>query len=164
MNQREIKFRAWSEHEKIMYMPDYTEEEDFYITCDGEVKFLSETGMYERHIPKEYRKDWHLMQYTGLKDKNGKEIYEGDIITYWNGTMNLDPNGEHMHNGYNYSIAPHISSKVVFEQASFRIENGNPLGSRYIQPHEIEVIGNIYEHPELLSENAMVSPAKTPEA
>jgi len=65
MKSREIKFRAWHEINKNMHPPSSM----FEITTNGQI----------------YREgfnctdDYILMQYTGLKDKNGKEIYEGDI-------------------------------------------------------------------------------------
>lgn len=74
-----------------------------------------------------------LMQYTGLKDKNGKEIYEGDICK--NGDYESDAHA------YNYRI-----EEVVYneKEASFSGWNFNEDGMT------CEVIGNIYENPELL--------------
>lgn len=76
-------------------------------------------------------KDIDIMQYTGLKDKNGKEIYEGDIVLW------IDSKGNKRQN------------KVFFERGAFRLRN------TYFELLEygiLEVIGNIYENPELLEE------------
>jgi uncharacterized phage protein (TIGR01671 family) len=85
----------------------------------------------------------NLMQFTGLLDKNGKEIYEGDLLRIKSLYETGDP----------VDSAP---NEVYFKEGSFRIafHNGvlnsafctGELGSNW----EVEVIGNIYENPELL--------------
>lgn len=70
-----------------------------------------------------------LMQYTGIKDKNGKEIYEGDIVQW------IDSDGKIR------------KDNVFFENGAFRICNSNFEIWEY---GELEAIGNIYENPELL--------------
>lgn len=122
---RDIKFRIWDNKEKTMI-----ENKDIYSLNFGEYIYFSSVSV-GGFIWNDC--DYQLMQYTGLKDKNGKEIYEEDVLDY----------GEFG------------KYKVIFNKASFKIQkldnlNGNLhlLGECFFD--EIEVIGNIYENPELL--------------
>lgn len=75
-----------------------------------------------------------LMQYTGLRDKNGKEIYEGDIVA-------VENEGD-------------VISKCIFELGQFiLVDNVGGIWARqlYHQPHRLTIVGNIYENTELLS-------------
>ena len=112
---REIKFRAW--YEGKMY-------EVFEINISGSTVAISlpRFPFIQDVIPDE------LMQYTGLKDKNGNEIYEGDVIRH-------EFEGE-------YGPYEHRDTVEYHEGAFYPIceKPGN----------EFEVIGNIYENPELL--------------
>ena len=127
---REIKFRAWDkENEKMMKVSS--------LSLENKEIAVRENGTY--HF---FRiKDIELMQYTGLKDKNGKEIYEGDIIKYkfpYDARLN------------------HISPvKFLETETSFGVKDrcGNeiPLYSITINKF-FEVIGNIYENKNLLEE------------
>ena len=83
-----------------------------------------------------YFEDIELMQYTGLKDKNNKEIYEGDILS--NG------NDEKLY-------------KIIFENGSFRAEFKGDFEEHSFDLIDVvaqgcEIVGNIYENPELLGE------------
>ena len=84
-------------------------------------------------------------QYTGLKDKNGKEIYEGDVLRW----KYKDDNG------YRTQKGDKIIGAVWYNTGTteYRVEKGND-DSRLneFNTSEIEIIGNIYENPELISE------------
>lgn len=114
---REIKFRAWMSNDKEMLDPV-----DLNTMCILNCGL----GISESAI---------LMQYTGLKDKNGKEIYEGDVLKVDNGcntVISWDNDG-----------CRFIDNRD-FDSDSFTYYDGFSSMSEY------EVIGNIYENPELL--------------
>ena len=115
---RNIKFRAWDKWEKRMIKPH---NGDF-------IKW---------HAMSNWKDCLEVMQYTGLKDKNDTEIYDGDIVQLANG----------------------VKQKVYWENEIFawNVERFSRNGRvNYIMLYELrdittfEVIGNIYEHPELL--------------
>jgi hypothetical protein len=122
---REIKFRAWDEDRKVMVL-------DFSKEITYEIIFSSDDGnMFCGNFMD--NGDWQepkLMQYTGLKDKNGVEIYEGDFI----GKKGA------------YIIWSERLSCWCFKFHNDEIET--PLYHDDISKYE--VIGNIYENPELL--------------
>ncbi|CAI3679702.1 Phage protein TIGR01671 [Clostridium neonatale] len=132
---RKIKFRMWDKDYKEMRIFGKNQHDDFrtnrnnelyyYNLQDGETS--SECGAYE------------LMQYTGIKDVTGKEIYEGDIVEFYNDV--------------DYVLHPGIA-KVIFDLGAFQMENEkygiDYLGNMDIDDMCIRVIGNIYENPELL--------------
>lgn len=125
---REIKFRAWDLDTKTM---------NFCIFV-GIGKIFNMTKTFK---PKEEIKNAILMQYTGLKDKNDKEIYEGDIVIFRNGNYEVI---------YNYDR---------FELKNFNeyvFEDNQKLLINYDLQNCI-VIGNIYENSKLLQEIEEVS-------
>ena len=128
---REIKFRAWDKEKKEWV-------DDVMIELDG---------TYDRYGDEDGGKDglWKhqwgiskniiLMQYTGLKEKNGKEIYEGDILTWYG------------FGGYVDKPAVKVMKwdKWHYEPANAFIDIDKGILC-------YEIIGNIYENPELIKE------------
>ena len=134
---REIKFRAWDKKNKKMFYGDKQDEPNM-IGFDGKIYTTGLTGpMCDYGCSTDYinscdPEDYELMQYIGLKDKNGKEIYEGDIVSYFGG---------------GYGI-------VYYDEqfAAFRVEvlkTGKYTDMAFIAKYG-EVIANIHENPELL--------------
>ena len=78
-------------------------------------------------------------QYTGLKDKNGKEVYEGDIVKSIGGKI-----------GYVVFLAQEMGYVVVWDNCDTRLGHRN-RGGGYGYDLSIEVIGNIYDNPELIN-------------
>jgi len=130
---REIKFRAFNKKTKKMRDVILIDWKDKYV----EVKELLSDRQKRMSLSSESRlvwlfKDIKLMQYTGSKDKNGKEIYEGDIVK-----------GMGWDDEYHYGEIKEINELGYYPDCWL----GNMPGSECW-----EVIGNIYENPELLKE------------
>ena len=135
---REIKFRAWRIDDKKMYLP---------------FNLLDELNDTEGHFPQ----DTVLMQYTGLHDKNGIEIYEGDIlrIKAENGKWNIlvvkyGIARREMKSGWTVDIPSFYFDLVGADFKAF------PIVKNYKGKHDLtmlEVIGDIYSNPELLKED-----------
>ena len=121
---RTIKFRAWDRTKKKMV------KEGFFINSFGNPVAWIKGELVEAFEPMNYE----LMQFTGLKDKNGKEIYEGDIL------METD------NAGY-----IHWNGAGAYYQLIEVGKNGCPdfEGIDGIMP-KLGIIGNIWENPELL--------------
>lgn len=74
---RQIKFRAWDG--KKMHLPEHCDQQDFFVTPEGEVRYIHEVGV-EGHITDSLRRGWVLQQFTGKSCKRGNDIYDGDIL------------------------------------------------------------------------------------
>lgn len=141
---REIKFRVYLD--KMYYQNEYNE----YNTNLVGIDFLNKTVTFAAYTDGEevdnlekysfdensilYKKDLKIMQYTGLKDEYGDEIYEGDFVTLHNSRYKVIFNSE--------------EARFVLRYDEFEMEipftNNNN--------ERIEIIGNIYENPELMEE------------
>lgn len=133
MKQREIKFRAFDDG-KMFYSNDM--KTDF--EGDGDYNVLRQFFDF-------IREDAPLMQFTGLLDKNGKEIYEGDVIKI------TDPNSvyigivafEEYSDGERYTTNDHLGWIINTERRNFSLPDAT-------NDYQSEIIGNIYVTPELI--------------
>jgi len=134
---RKIKFRAWDTKENLM---SYGSEKPYmYLTnaqrligigCDLDPSLYHDTT-------RSFEKEIILMQYTGLKDKNGKEIYEGDVVKYIDSYNTL------------------LKTDIYYTWGGFALRTDeNPIylcefysGDESKPTPGIEIIGNIYENP-----------------
>lgn len=128
---RPIRFRAWDRKNGKMYeSAGITPHGDFLYAVKNPKGGSSWHQFDDLHIEQErvyHPNDIVLMQFTGLHDKNGKEIYEGDVVTL-GGVMNYE---------------------IKFIRGGFAVDFKD--GHRYLgQFANPEIIGNIWENPELL--------------
>ena len=124
---REIKFRAWDKD-----LREWIPNESIIINNGKPIAIMHHIGLsIEKALEtkgKLINPNWELMQYTGLKDKKGKEIYEGDIVKVYYGNI----------------------------IAEFKRDgDGNEYSSMYMLGYDTsleegEIVGNIYENPELI--------------
>lgn len=126
--QRIIKFRAW-DGDKLIGFGDLMCRQGHF---DAFINTIAETTAANNPNGPKY----NLMQYTGLKDRNGVEIYEGDIGKIWYVNSRDEPL---------WCIDSVIFSEGMFHFTSFDTGILDELAIK-----TVEVIGNIYENPELL--------------
>jgi uncharacterized phage protein (TIGR01671 family) len=129
---REIKFRVWDKNNKTLFQIfDSTTQEYWFIPI--------------------WNKNFEIMQYTGLKDRKGKEIYEGDVLEF------DDITGD----GFDFRN----KAQVEFYKGRYQLTNFLVSDTRMLEEmnesHEdfvyqleknCKVVGNIYENPELLTQ------------
>ena len=110
---RDIRFRAWDKIKQTMVM----------------LTFPPENAWFD----KGFNYEFEIMQYTGLKDKNGVEIFEGDIVEY-------------VHDYIQEDLTDIRKAEVVFQHGGFQISNSFLVdwGDR-----TYKIIGNVFENPYL---------------
>ncbi len=132
---REIKFRGWDIHKNKMYSAEEMGQDELTINPDGR-GFINMNGSSQRLS--QYMHHILPLQFTGLKDKKNKEIYEGDVIKIEHEERDI------------------IISDVKMIDGAFCVKSSwdeyYPMASLARPGDGLEVIGNIYEHPELVRE------------
>jgi len=108
---REIKFRSWTGSEMV-----------------GPATVINENGLFVNHPNNIWCEGAVFQQWTGLKDINEKEIYEGDIVEWDRNKV----------------------GEVIWERARWNVTNIDASGECYLSDYFVTVIGNIFENPELL--------------
>ncbi len=119
---REIKFRAWDKLHKDMSL-SFGLHEDVVFICKDHGSHSTEyinTDQFE------------IMQYTGLSDKNGKSIYEGDVLQNTNPVWKKEI----------------VSFVMIWDSAAARFSDYSPR-------EDFEIIGNVYENPEYMHPDFM---------
>ena len=147
---REIKFRTWDGSQMLS-----SNDIAYAISLSGEVMRIdiygsSETCLAYHRKPKD---SIILMQYTGLKDKNGKEIYEDDIVIDIHDKNKLSyvvlfGEWQYEYSGSYYDIVNGWHCRLWRKNEGKRYEEGFLLN--YLNRESLEVIGNIYENSDLL--------------
>ena len=131
MVNRPIKFRAWNKNGRMFYWDMLKNDTPLFGPLTDKTKEV-----------------FAVMQFTGLLDKNGKEVYEGDVVripkyeTRWkNGEPDFDWRVfKVIHNHYVYAF----ENSVIYTPFS-------SYDASTLEEWELEVIGNVYENPELLT-------------
>lgn len=150
MTANRFNFRCWDKQNQHMFYDGYNCWEDTHITTHDYLGLSLGGDIYRQweyvdnapelaNLTEKATNEYILMQSTGFVDRNGKEIFEGDIIKY------IYPDGEH------------IIKQIYYSKDNSQMYYANKNKSFYacfyeILPEEVEVIGNIYENKELLGE------------
>lgn len=140
---RQIKFRAWNGRGAMFYADGKDGELGKFIVFDGEGWSLHEAKEMQKNVLTDFRIKGKVMQFTGLKSKNGKEVWEGDIIEILCG----------------HCEKKHRATVIWIEDlACWGVKDEIQEAPLVSQTHEgylglipiVSVLGNIYQNPELM--------------
>lgn len=167
---RQLKFRCWDATAKIMTYGiginsagEPMSHEIYHRSWNIEIAHPPYPNLLEVQRGFEKIKDgFTLMQFTGLKDKNGNEIYEGDIVSL-DGNITADNSMGILPNGWNFGKDDQYEvfwGELAGWELRMEVKSDSPYNAKYLNHARslliggrCEIIGNIYEHPHLLNKN-----------
>lgn len=149
--QRKIKVRVWSKA-----LERFLTKDEWFLDFDGDLYFREydkDSNQYKPVcVPEEY---YIVQQFTGLFDKNGKEIFEGDIVKFAKARIETIEEKPKIFTSKLVELGEDVG-EIVYMSFSFcvsfdhkRYDDIEQIGN---YPHRFEIIGNILENPELLKQ------------
>ena len=138
---REIEFRFWNKEKKVMCYDNEDKSANYWDgVCCSDIALVNSI----LKNPDEYE----VMQYTGLKDKNKTKIFDGDIIKH---KTNETLNGKPIYIYYCINYCETEKCLRAFKNGLTGYAYQISFASYIIKEQDLEVVGNIYEHPEFLT-------------
>lgn len=137
---RELRFRAWDNVKEQMYFVGEEDDISFELLSDG--SFVGYDHKEDRDSPFQKLEHLQYMQYTGVSDKNGVLIFEGDLLKQRYSNKNV------------YEVVWRKNGFELKCDFTRKYEGNSWRESSFLPIHidSYEVIGNIYEHPHLLEQ------------